>query len=152
VVAGSALSYPRCTNSSPKDLDSDCGSESWAFTLFIAWNLLSMVRTAAAALCLVKADRARFQYIFVNMFTGMSSAHVRARVLRAQRAAGVVVDNFSYVFQATDGSKAITRAQMRNFKRVWALYADPVDGKLHQERLVNFLGVGAARAGMTRLV
>lgn len=62
------------------------------------------------------------QYIFVNMFTG------------------VVVDSFSYVFQTTDGSKAITRAQMRNFKRVWARYANPSDGKLHQEALVPFLG------------
>jgi hypothetical protein len=53
----------------------------------------------------------------------------------------VVVDNFSYVFQATDGSKAITRAQMRNFKRVWADHADPADGKLHQTSLVAFLGV-----------
>jgi hypothetical protein len=40
----SAVSYPRCTNSSALDPDSDCGSIGWSFTLFIAWNLLSMVR------------------------------------------------------------------------------------------------------------
>lgn len=40
----SSLSYPRCTHSTPSDPDSDCGSTGWAFTLFIAWNLLSMVR------------------------------------------------------------------------------------------------------------
>ncbi|KAH9979222.1 Ion transport protein-domain-containing protein [Lactifluus volemus] len=41
-----------CTNSIPNDLDSDsdCGSTGWAYTLFIAWNILSM-------------------YIFANMFT-----------------------------------------------------------------------------------
>ncbi|KAL6310254.1 Ion transport protein-domain-containing protein [Sparassis latifolia] len=45
-----ALVYPRCTNL--PNGDSDCGSVGWAFTLFIAWNLLSM-------------------YIFVNLFTGV---------------------------------------------------------------------------------
>ncbi|KAF5341523.1 hypothetical protein D9758_012561 [Tetrapyrgos nigripes] len=44
--------YPTCTNSSPTEPDSDCGSVGWAFTLFIAWNILSM-------------------YIFVNLFTGV---------------------------------------------------------------------------------
>ncbi|KAJ3558247.1 hypothetical protein NM688_g1042 [Phlebia brevispora] len=47
-----ALEYPRCTNSSGANTDSDCGSEGWSFTLFIAWNLLSM-------------------YIFANLFTGV---------------------------------------------------------------------------------
>ncbi|TFK51284.1 hypothetical protein OE88DRAFT_1800091 [Heliocybe sulcata] len=47
-----AIVYPQCTNASARDQDSDCGSVGWAFTLFIAWNLLSM-------------------YIFVNMFTGV---------------------------------------------------------------------------------
>jgi hypothetical protein len=42
-VTFSALVYPRCTNSSPTEPDSDCGSVGWAFTLFISWNLLSMV-------------------------------------------------------------------------------------------------------------
>ncbi|KZT30145.1 hypothetical protein NEOLEDRAFT_1238275 [Neolentinus lepideus HHB14362 ss-1] len=47
-----AIVYPQCTNAAAKDEDSDCGSVGWAFTLFIAWNVLSM-------------------YIFVNMFTGV---------------------------------------------------------------------------------
>ncbi|KAH8105357.1 Ion transport protein-domain-containing protein [Cristinia sonorae] len=47
-----AIEYPRCTNSSPETPYSDCGSASWSFTLFIAWNLLSM-------------------YIFTNLFTGV---------------------------------------------------------------------------------
>ncbi|KAI8976389.1 Ion transport protein-domain-containing protein [Trametes punicea] len=45
-----ALDYPRCTIS--PNGDTDCGSIYWAFTLFIAWNLLSM-------------------YIFANLFTGV---------------------------------------------------------------------------------
>lgn len=39
----STLVYPRCTPSSVFEKDSDCGSAGWAFALFIAWNLLSMV-------------------------------------------------------------------------------------------------------------
>lgn len=35
----SDLIYPRCT----KGVETDCGSTAWAFSLFIAWNLLSMV-------------------------------------------------------------------------------------------------------------
>ncbi|KAL0948006.1 hypothetical protein HGRIS_010628 [Hohenbuehelia grisea] len=46
-----AISFPRCTNSTATT-DSDCGSVIWSFSLFIAWNLLSM-------------------YIFLNMFTGV---------------------------------------------------------------------------------
>ncbi|KAF9447124.1 hypothetical protein P691DRAFT_761036 [Macrolepiota fuliginosa MF-IS2] len=46
------LTYPRCTSPSSERTESDCGSTAWAFTLFIAWNILSM-------------------YIFVNMFTGV---------------------------------------------------------------------------------
>ena len=39
----SDLTYPRCTNSLVNKADTDCGSTPWAFGLFIAWNLLSMV-------------------------------------------------------------------------------------------------------------
>ncbi|KAJ4481205.1 Ion transport protein-domain-containing protein [Lentinula aciculospora] len=98
-----ALVYPRCSNSSAQDVDSDCGSFGWAFTLFIAWNLLSM-------------------YIFVNLFTG------------------VVVDSFSYVFQASGGSKAITREEMRAFKKVWAEFANPQTGYLERSQFVPFFG------------
>jgi len=40
----SDLTYPRCTSSPTDETESDCGSTPWAFGLFIAWNLLSMVR------------------------------------------------------------------------------------------------------------
>ena len=40
----SDLNYPRCTNSLSSPPESDCGSTTWAFVLFIAWNVLSMVR------------------------------------------------------------------------------------------------------------
>lgn len=39
-----AIVYPRCTPSDDNNPDTDCGSAGWSFTLFIAWNLLSMVR------------------------------------------------------------------------------------------------------------
>ncbi|KAI0338514.1 hypothetical protein BDW22DRAFT_1362860 [Trametopsis cervina] len=47
-----AIEYPRCTDSVGPLSDSDCGSVGWSFTLFIAWNLLSM-------------------YIFANLFIGV---------------------------------------------------------------------------------
>ncbi|KAJ7435576.1 Ion transport protein-domain-containing protein [Mycena galericulata] len=95
------LEYPRCTNEN-QPVESDC-SPSWAFTLFIAWNILSM-------------------YIFVNMFTG------------------VVVENFSYVFQTSGGVKSITQAQMRAFKKVWAEFANPKTGYLERSSFVPFFG------------
>ncbi|KAF9039224.1 high-affinity cell membrane calcium channel [Panaeolus papilionaceus] len=96
------LTYPRCTSSPFDEAESDCGSTEWAFTLFIAWNLLSM-------------------YIFVNMFTG------------------VVVENFSYVFQASgSGSKSISREQMRSFKKVWAEVANQKTGYLERHRFSAF--------------
>lgn len=98
-----AVAYPRCTNSSPSDSDSDCGSPGWAYLLFITWNILSM-------------------YIFVNLFTG------------------VVVENFSYVFQLAGGAKSVDREQMRAFKKVWAEFADQQTGRLKREKLVPFMG------------
>ncbi|KAJ7583970.1 Ion transport protein-domain-containing protein [Mycena floridula] len=99
-----AVVYPRCTNASGTELESDCGSIGWAFTLFIAWNLLSM-------------------YIFVNMFTG------------------VVVENFSYVFQTSGGgAKSITREEMRSFKKIWSEFANPKTGLLDRSRFVKFFG------------
>ncbi|KAJ1021688.1 hypothetical protein NDA16_003824 [Ustilago loliicola] len=44
------ISPPQCTPSA-NYLTSDCGSEAWAYVLFIGWNVISM-------------------YIFLNMFTG----------------------------------------------------------------------------------
>ncbi|KAG8883427.1 calcium channel protein [Tulasnella sp. 332] len=96
------VSYPRCTNSSPSDGDSDCGSQGWAYTLFIAWNLLSM-------------------YIFVNMFTGL------------------VVENFSYVFQLNNSQSSINRHEMRGFKKNWATFDVNGTGYLKSGDLVPFL-------------
>ncbi|KAF9236771.1 Ion transport protein-domain-containing protein [Melanogaster broomeanus] len=63
-----------------------------------------------------------FSYIFVNMFTG------------------VVVENFSYVFQSTGGAKSITRGEMRAFKKVWTEFSDSNTGLLGRANLVPFLG------------
>ncbi|KAG1824615.1 Ion transport protein-domain-containing protein [Suillus subaureus] len=97
------LAYPRCTIKADGLVETDCGSTSWAFSLFIAWNLLSM-------------------YIFLNMFTG------------------VMVQSFSYVFQSTGGAKAITREEIRSFKKTWAEYSNPKTGLLERSQLVPFLG------------
>ncbi|TFK22492.1 high-affinity cell membrane calcium channel [Coprinopsis marcescibilis] len=62
-------------------------------------------------------------YIFVNMFTG------------------VVVENFSYVFQASgSGAKSITREQMRAFKKVWAQCSNPKTGYLERPSFTKFFG------------
>ena len=45
----SALEYPRCTQVSHGVYQTDCGSTAWAFSVFIAWNLLSMVRACMVA-------------------------------------------------------------------------------------------------------
>lgn len=54
---------------------------------------------------------------------------------------GVVVESFSYVFQLVGGTKAITREEMRAFKKVWAEFANPRTGYLEKGQLVSFLGV-----------
>ncbi|KAL1742981.1 Ion transport protein-domain-containing protein [Schizophyllum fasciatum] len=62
-------------------------------------------------------------YIFLNMFTG------------------VVVENFSYVFQTTTGgAKSVTREEMRAFKKIWAQFANPKTGYLEKQNLVPFFG------------
>ncbi|CAE6501684.1 unnamed protein product [Rhizoctonia solani] len=58
-------------------------------------------------------------YIFVNMFTG------------------VVVENFSYVFQLT-GEMSITREEMRAFKKVWAEFDPDRTGFISRKSLVPF--------------
>ncbi|KAG9004060.1 calcium channel protein [Tulasnella sp. JGI-2019a] len=96
------VSYPRCTNSSASESDSDCGSRAWAYVLFIAWNLLSM-------------------YIFVNMFTGL------------------VVENFSYVFQLNNSQNSINRQEMRSFKKIWATFDVNGTGYIQPRDLALFL-------------
>jgi hypothetical protein len=55
---------------------------------------------------------------------------------------GVVVENFSYVFQASgSGSKSISREQMRAFKKVWAEYSNQKTGHLEKHRFGAFFSV-----------
>lgn len=54
---------------------------------------------------------------------------------------GVVVENFSYVFQTTGGAKSITREEMRAFKKVWAEFANQKSGYLERNRFVPFFAV-----------
>lgn len=54
---------------------------------------------------------------------------------------GVVVESFSYVFQASGrGAKSISREQMRAFKKLWAEYANP-KGYLEQRHFGAFFYV-----------
>ena len=55
--------------------------------------------------------------------------------------AGVVVENFSYVFQTTGGAKSITREEMRAFKKVWAEFANQKTGFLERNNFVPFFAV-----------
>jgi hypothetical protein len=53
-----------------------------------------------------------------------------------------VVENFSYVFQASgSGSKSITREQMRAFKKVWAEFSNQKTGYLERHRFAAFFSV-----------
>lgn len=81
-----------------------------------------------------------FQYIFANLFVGASSLLVYREAYLTARL-GVVVESFYYVFQMSGGSKSITREEMRNFKKVWAQYANPKTGFLERDQFVPFFGV-----------
>jgi hypothetical protein len=63
--------------------------------------------------------------------------------LHFSKFAGVVVENFSYVFQTTGGAKSITREEMRSFKKVWAEFANQKTGYLERSRFVPFFAVGS---------
>jgi hypothetical protein len=55
---------------------------------------------------------------------------------------GVVVENFSYVFQASgSGSKSISREQMRSIKKVWAEFANRKTGYLERAQFAKFFSV-----------
>lgn len=53
---------------------------------------------------------------------------------------GVVVENFSYVFQLT-GEMSITREEMRAFKKVWAEFDPDRTGYISRKSLVPFFSV-----------
>lgn len=55
---------------------------------------------------------------------------------------GVVVENFSYVFQLAGGTKSVDREQMRAFKKVWAEFANQRTGYLERHKFVPFFSVG----------
>ncbi|KAF9647780.1 hypothetical protein BDM02DRAFT_3187683 [Thelephora ganbajun] len=72
------------------------------------------------ALCLFITWNILSMFIFANMFTG------------------VVVENFSYVFQLTSGTKSITRDEMRAFKTAWVKFANTKTQRLEKNRFVPF--------------
>ena len=55
---------------------------------------------------------------------------------------GVVVENFSYVFQASgSGTRSISREQMRSFKKVWAQFSNPKTRYLERSQFAAFFSV-----------
>ena len=113
------LSPPYCT-SSFSYLDTDCGSETWAYLLFISWNVMSM-------------------YIFLNSESADSSLwenhHLSLQSFTVFT--GTVVENFSYVFQM-GGKPKLSREQVRNFKLAWSLHDQKRSGYLPKKELVGF--------------
>lgn len=51
------------------------------------------------------------------------------------------MENFSYVFQLTGGTKSITRDEMRAFKKAWAKFANPKTQQLERNLFVPFFAV-----------
>ena len=80
------------------------------------------------------------QYIFANLFTGEQCCYFASFSIFIS-AAGVVVENFSYVFQLAGGAKAVDREQMRAFKKVWAEFANQRTGYLERPKFVPFFAV-----------
>lgn len=77
----------------------------------------------------------------MNMFTGsLRISRIDVSGTDAQNT-GVVVENFSYVFQLTGGAKSITRDEMRAFKKAWAKFANPKTQHLERSRFVPFFAV-----------
>jgi hypothetical protein len=76
----------------------------------------------------------------MNMFTGNPKRPTNVSNTDAWNP-GVVVENFSYVFQLTGGTKSITRDEMRAFKKAWAKFANPKTQHLERNRFVPFFAV-----------
>jgi len=77
------------------------------------------------------------------MFTG-EAYYTRDAIWEENlRYAGLVVENFSYVYQTTGGAKSVTREEMRAFKKVWAEFANPKTELLERAQLVPFFGVSS---------
>lgn len=92
------------------------------------------------------------KYIFVNMFTG--EAHCTRDFVTWERNlwyTGLVVENFSYVYQTTGGAKSVTREEMRAFKKVWAEFANPKTELLERAQLVPFFEVSSCNFDCGRL-
>ena len=60
---------------------------------------------------------------------------------------GIVVENFSYVYQQ-QGTASLTRGQMRAFKKAWAEFDLESTGYLRRDKIGPFLGVCDSRRGV----
>lgn len=93
------ISAPYCTESD-NFYDSDCGSESWAFFLFISWNILSM-------------------YIFVNIVISLvynNFSYVYQRAGKMARISRAELRNFKATWaEFDDGTGHIQKQQISRF-------------------------------------
>lgn len=115
------LSPPECTPSASY-LNTDCGSEGWAYFLFVTWNVISMyifLNSESSNNCCCACLSSLTRCILLTVFTG------------------TVVENFSYVFQL-GGKPTLSREQVRNFKKAWAAVDVERKGYLTKEQLVPF--------------
>ena len=65
---------------------------------------------------------------------------------------GVVVENFSFVFQASGGTRSISREQMRSFKKVWAELSNKETGYLERSQFAAFFSVSLQEKPLTCVV
>ena len=93
------------------------------------------------ALMLAMSDRVVFSVYFCQ-YVYWYGRFFSLVPLNSQMHVGVVVENFSYVFQASgSGTRSISREQMRSFKKVWAQFSNPKTRYLERPRFAAFFSV-----------
>lgn len=94
-----AITEPYCTSSS-SFFDSDCGSESWAYFLFIAWNIISMYIFVNIVISLVYNN---FSYVYQRSGKMSSISRTEIRKFKAKWA------------EFDDGTGHIPKAKVAKF-------------------------------------
>lgn len=89
------------------------------------------------------------QYIFVNMFTG--KLIFRLVTSQSSLPLGVVVENFSYIYQQRR-NQTLNREEMRSFKKVWAQFDQSSTGYLDRHKIVPFLAVRLSLVSLRLLI
>jgi Ca2+-binding EF-hand superfamily protein len=74
------------------------------------------------------------------MFTGESAVRYQKLTTDFVGGTGVVVENFSYIYQQRR-NQTLNREEMRAFKKVWAQFDQSSTGYLDRNKIVPFLAV-----------